>query len=60
MKLKNGELNKLIDAVFHPLFKKHKAFIIVDGIAHAVAERDLNKSIVKFVHYNLSKLLEDI
>lgn len=55
--MKESELNRLVDAVFHPFFKKHKAVIIADGIAHAIVEKNPKKSAVKFLRYSLKELL---
>jgi len=47
----------LVDAVLHPLAKLDPAFLIVDGAVHCVIERNPSKSVVKFIHYNLPKLV---
>lgn len=55
--LTKGEVNKLIDAVVHPLFRKSKAFIIVDGVAHTIVEQNTKVSIRKFIKYDLEELI---
>jgi hypothetical protein len=52
-----GELNRLIDALVHPLAKHHPEFLIVDGIIHGVIEKNPPESAVKFIQHNLPKLL---
>jgi hypothetical protein len=55
-----GELNKLIDGLIHPLYKKNGAFIIVDGLMHSMVEQAPGKSVAKFIRYSLPKMLEQI
>jgi len=49
-----GKLNDLIDLVFHPLFKEHPAWRIIDFVAHCLVEGEIN--IEKFIRYNLGDL----
>ena len=53
-----GQLNKLIDSLLHPLFKKHPGFVILDGVLHALVEQNPEESLRKFVKYNLDKLVK--
>jgi hypothetical protein len=53
-----GELNRIIDSLLHPLFRKSKVFVIIDGLAHAIVERNPKKSAKKFIRYNLKELLK--
>jgi len=53
-----GQLNKLIDSLLHPLFKKHPGFVILDGILHALVEQNPEESLHKFIKYNLDKLVK--
>lgn len=53
-----GKLNKLIDSLLHPLFKKHPGFVILDGVLHALVEQNPEESLHKFVKYNLDKLVK--
>lgn len=55
-----GELNKLIDSLCHPLSKKDKGYILVDGLLHAMVERDPPRTVKKFIKYNLPKLMEEV
>jgi hypothetical protein len=52
-----GELNRLIDALIHPIAKRHPELLILDGIIHTIIERNPSESAVKFIHHDLSVLL---
>ncbi len=54
----NGQLNFLIDSVFHPMYKISPFFRLLDGTLHAAVEQDLNSSLKKFVRYNAGDLLK--
>lgn len=56
----DGEVNRLIDALLHPLLRLDAGFLIVDGIAHGLVERDPAKSFVKFIRYNLPGLVAQL
>jgi hypothetical protein len=53
-----GELNKILDGVVHPFFKKGNGFIFMDGFLHALLEQNAPVSARKFIRYNLPKMLE--
>jgi len=53
-----GEMNMLIDGVFHPLKKTHWAFIFVDEAFHMINEGDVAQSLAKFVEYSLPELVK--
>lgn len=55
-----GELNKLIDSLCHPLAEADKGFILVDGILHGLVEQNPPLTIRKFIKYNLPKLIEQL
>ena len=55
-----GELNKLIDSLCHPLFKKDKGFMLVDGLLHGLVEQDPPTTIAKFIKYNLPTLIKQL
>ena len=55
-----GELNRLIDSLMHPHFRKHPALIILDGLLHAVVEKDADVSLRKFIMYNTFILLRHL
>jgi len=50
-------LNKLIDSLIHPLYKRSAGWILVDGALHALVERDPPSSARKFVKYSLPLLI---
>jgi len=56
--LTKGQLNKIIDTLIHPYFKKHPFFVVIDGILHAMVEQNPEESIKKFIKYNLDKFVE--
>ena len=53
-----GELNKLIDSLYHPLFTTDQGYILVDSILHALVEQNPSTTTKKFIRYNLPKLLQ--
>jgi len=55
-----GRVNRLIDDLVHPYFKKYPALILLDGLLHAIVEQNPDVSLRKFVRYNASKLLRCI
>jgi hypothetical protein len=55
----NRELNRLIDSLCHPLSKRDKGFILVDGLLHAMVEQNPPITVQKFIKYSLPKLLEE-
>jgi hypothetical protein len=55
-----GELNRLIDSLCHPLSKRDKGFILVDGLLHAMVEQNPPITVQKFIKYSLPNLLEEI
>lgn len=58
--MRKTNLNKLIDTILHPHFKKHPELIIFDGFLHALIEQDLKQSIRKFIKYNYPKIMDKI
>ena len=55
-----GEVNKLIDVLIHPLAEKDKAFVLLDGVLHAINERNAPLSLRKFIKYNLPEIVRKI
>ncbi len=56
-----GTLNKAVDLALHPLIRKHGApVIVVDGVLHALIERNPKVSFIKFLKYNLSPLIKEL
>lgn len=60
MKLTKGEVNRLIDAILHRHFSENVGFIIVDGLLHAIVERNPKESASKFVRYNVPALIKEM
>jgi hypothetical protein len=55
-----GELNRLTDAILHPLYKKTELMRIFDGLVHGLIERDPETSAKKFVRYNARDIIKKI
>ncbi len=49
--------NRIIDNIFHPLFKENKKFVILDGVMHFMVEQNPPVSMKKFLRYSLRHLL---
>jgi hypothetical protein len=52
-----GELNKMVDALLHPLAERSPELLMLDGILHGIIERNPPESAAKFIQHNLPKLL---
>jgi hypothetical protein len=55
-----GQLNRIVDTLAHPYFKRYPAMILVDGAVHALIERDVRTSILKFVKYNAPLIVKEL
>ena len=55
-----SELNRLIDSIWHPPAKLNPELFIIDWILHAIVEQNLSESTVKFIQYNLPRLLSQL
>jgi hypothetical protein len=53
-----GEVNKIIDAFVHPFANEESSFLVLDGVIHALAERDIQVSARKFIKYDLPEILK--
>jgi hypothetical protein len=53
-----GEMNRIIDALVHPLFDQNKAFVLADGVLHGLVEQDPPSSIRKFAKYSFPELIK--
>ena len=60
IKVTKGDLNRLIDDIFHRHFSENVGFVIVDGLLHAVVERNPDESIRKFVRFNVPVLIREM
>lgn len=56
-KHKRTNPNRLIDDIFHPLFKDGKIFVLIDGAMHFMVEQNPKESTKKFLRYSLRHLL---
>ena len=59
IKVTKGDLNRLIDDIFHRHFSENVGFILVDGLLHAIVERNPEESARKFVRYNVPALIRE-
>jgi hypothetical protein len=55
-----GELNRVIDSVFHPLFDRSSTFMVIDTVLHGLVEQNPTVTVRKFTRYNLPKIIEEI
>jgi hypothetical protein len=55
-----GQMNKLIDDVIHPFYKKSQWYRVADGILHGLIEKDIPVSAKKFVKYNMPEIVKKI
>lgn len=60
IKVTKGGLNRLIDDIFHRRFSENVGFVIVDGLLHAVVERNPEESARKFVRFNVPVLVREM
>lgn len=54
-----GELNKLVDAICHPLAANDKRFYVVDGLLHFLIERAPLLTVRKYLRYYLPEILKE-
>lgn len=52
---KTAMINDLIDLAVHPFFTKNETSKLIDFLLHAANEKDLEKSLKKFLRYNARK-----
>lgn len=55
-----GQMNKVIDDLLHPFYRKNQWIRVADGILHGLAERNVRVSARKFVKYNLPEIMKKI
>jgi len=55
-----GEVNRLIDSVIHPLFNLNQGFTVADAILHGFVERNPPETALKFIRYNLPKVIREM
>jgi len=54
------ELNRLINGLLHPPFDRSPSFIIADDVFHGLVERIPPETAVRFMHYSVPKIIEEI
>ncbi len=57
--LTKGQVNKILDVIFHRHFRRNPDLILLDGLAHAIVENDLKQSLRKFAKYSVPALLKE-
>jgi hypothetical protein len=55
-----GELNRLVDSVFHPLCDRSSAFMVADTVLHGLIEQNPKLTVRKFARYTLPKIIAEI
>lgn len=55
-----GQMNKAIDALVHPYYKKNQWIRVVDGALHALNEKNARVSAKKFLKYNMPEIVKKI
>lgn len=55
-----GELNRLVDSVFHPLCGCSSVFMVADTVLHGLIEQNPKLTVRKFARYTLPKIIEEI
>ncbi len=55
-----AEINKILDAIMHPLTRDYPWLNIVDGLLHALNEKNPKSSLRKFLRYNLKSLIDSL
>jgi hypothetical protein len=58
-KLTIGEINRSIDELFHPFFRKGPLPILADSLAHSLVEQDPARSLEKFLEFNFGPLVRE-
>jgi len=57
--LTKGQLNQIVDILLHRHFPRNPDLILLDGLAHAIVEGDLEQSLRKFAKYGVPALLKE-
>jgi hypothetical protein len=53
-------MNKLVDDLFHPFYRKNQWIRLADGVLHGLVEGNARVSTKKFVKYNLPEIAKKI
>jgi hypothetical protein len=52
-------MNAIIDSILHPFAKRDGRILVVDGILHALVEKNPPSSLGKFLMYSMPKILSE-
>jgi len=55
-----GEINRLIDSLLHPLLDINPAFSLADTILHGLVEKNPPETALKFLRYNLPRIIREL
>lgn len=53
-----GQLNKMIDSLFHPIAHRDPYYWLADTILHALVEQDPSVTVGKFMRYTAPKIIQ--
>jgi len=60
MPFTDGELNKLIDSIMHPIARDNPWFLALDTVLHGMVEEDPSTTTRKFLRYNAPKIIRQV
>ena len=60
MPFTDGELNKLIDSLMHPMAREDPWYWALDGVLHGMVEQDPPVTARKFLRYNAPKIVRQV
>jgi hypothetical protein len=55
-----GQMNRLVDDLVHPLYRKSELYRVADGVLHGLIEKNARVSARKFAKYNLPEIVKKI
>ena len=55
-----GELNRLVDSLFHPFCDRSSLFMVVNTVLHGLIEQNPKLTVGKFARYTPPKIIEEI
>jgi hypothetical protein len=54
-----GELNRLIDGLVHPLYRRNPELMILDAVLHGLVKQNPPETVLKFIRYSLPKVIRE-
>jgi hypothetical protein len=60
LRFTKGDANRIADRLIHPHFSEGIGVIILDGLVHAAIEGNPQRSLKKFLQYNLRPLTKEL